>query len=94
MKSLILVEDDERLAELVSQYLTASGFSVTRFADGKGAQSAAQSIRAVHAAWQHDAPGVEGSQQLGLVRLQAARVAELQLRWVGEVTIHPCHTRT
>ena len=36
MKSLILVEDDERLAELVSQYLTANGFSVTRFADGEG----------------------------------------------------------
>ena len=36
MKSLILVEDDERLAELVSQYLTANDFSVTRFADGEG----------------------------------------------------------
>ena len=36
MKSLILVEDDERLAELVSQYLTANGFSVIRFADGEG----------------------------------------------------------
>ena len=36
MKSLILVEDDERLAELVSHYLTANGFSVTRFADGEG----------------------------------------------------------
>ena len=36
MKSLILVEDDERLAELVSQYLTANDFSVDRFADGEG----------------------------------------------------------
>lgn len=36
MKSLILVEDDERLAELVGQYLTANGFSVVRFADGEG----------------------------------------------------------
>ncbi|MEC9259847.1 MAG: response regulator [Pseudomonadota bacterium] len=36
MKSLILVEDDERLAELVSQYLRANGFSVLRFADGEG----------------------------------------------------------
>jgi len=36
MKSLILVEDDERLAELVSQYLTANDFSVTRFANGEG----------------------------------------------------------
>lgn len=36
MKSLILVEDDERLAELVGQYLTANGFNVVRFADGEG----------------------------------------------------------
>lgn len=36
MKSLILVEDDERLAELVSHYLTSNGFHVTRFANGEG----------------------------------------------------------
>ena len=34
MKHLILVEDDKRLRELVSQYLTDNGFLVTALADG------------------------------------------------------------
>ncbi len=36
MKELILVEDDERLAALVSQYLQNNGFNVTRLANGDG----------------------------------------------------------
>lgn len=36
MKELILVEDDQRLSELVSQYLENNEFRVTRLADGQG----------------------------------------------------------
>ncbi len=36
MRELILVEDDQRLAELVSQYLENNEFNVTRLADGQG----------------------------------------------------------
>ncbi|NVK55933.1 MAG: response regulator [Alteromonadaceae bacterium] len=36
MKTIVLVEDDERLAELVCQYLHNNGFNVTRFASGEG----------------------------------------------------------
>ncbi|BFT29411.1 response regulator [Alteromonas sp. D210916BOD_24] len=36
MKELILVEDDERLAALVNQYLQSNGFNVTRLANGDG----------------------------------------------------------
>ncbi|MDC8831590.1 response regulator [Alteromonas gilva] len=36
MKTIVLVEDDERLAELVCQYLQNNHFNVTRFANGQG----------------------------------------------------------
>lgn len=34
-RRLLLIEDDDRLAELVSEYLGESGFDVTRAADGR-----------------------------------------------------------
>ena len=34
MKKLLLIEDDKRLRELVSQYLSENGFNVTALEDG------------------------------------------------------------
>ncbi len=44
MKKLVLVEDDERLAALVVEYLERNGFSVSRLACGEGLVELVKSI--------------------------------------------------
>ena len=84
---LLMIEDDARLAAMVSEYLTQSGFAVTHMPDGESGLGALQDKPVDRVVLDRMLPGIDGLEVCRRIRAlpgDAARVPVLMLTAKGD----------